>query len=129
MRGKVSAARRAVEAKSLVFFNKTIVIMMHPLLSNLPIVLVQKLPIFSAIHDSRSNLLRHPISFDREDSSGVIVMTLRLEGPDRFVLGASDSIDRSIASALSASASGCVSRRSSSPLEGLRIEDGDMMLA
>ena len=68
-------------------------------------------------------------------------MTLRLEGPDRFVLGASDSTVRSIASALSASASGgCVSRRSSSSSEsiasalsssssdGLRIGDGDMML-
>ncbi len=95
-------------------FNRMIVIMMHPLLSNLPIVLVQKLPIFSAIYDSRSNLLRHPILFDPEDSSVVIVLTLRLEGPDRVVLRASDSTFRSIASALSASASGCVSRRSSS---------------
>ncbi len=70
-------------------------------------------------------------------------MTLRLEGPHRFVLEASDSTVRSIASALSASASGCVSRRSSSESapasgcvsrrsssssEGLRIGDGDMML-
>jgi len=46
-------------------------------------------------------------------------MTLRLEGPDRFVLGASDSTVRSIASALSASASGCVSRRSSSSSESI----------
>ncbi len=63
--------------KSLVFFNKMIVITMHPLLSNLHIVLVQKLPIFFAIHYNRSNLLQHPILFDSEGSCSLAPDVLR----------------------------------------------------
>ncbi len=57
--------------------NKMIVIRMHPLLSDLRVVLEEKLTILSAIHYCKSNLLLHPISFNNEDSWSSALDTLR----------------------------------------------------
>ncbi len=69
--------------KSLVFLNMVIVVMMHPLLCNLHIVLVQKLPIFFAMHYCWTNLLRHPILSDSEDSCSLASDVLRWGGCSR----------------------------------------------
>jgi hypothetical protein len=53
------------------------VALMHHLLGNLGVILVENVLVLSAIHHGSNNLLAHPISLDSEDSCGSTPDTLR----------------------------------------------------
>jgi len=53
------------------------VALMHHLLGNLGVTLVENVFVLSAIHHDSSNLLAHPTLLDSEDSCGLTPDTLR----------------------------------------------------